>query len=115
MIITSPPVPTSSMYKELSLLKFEDIHKYFLLKFLHFIIYKKPEIFAEDFACYLPNTDYQIRNSRINLPPTRRDEVKGFTVFQCCKLMREISSDLIEPQSAYSLNRKFKLATISRY
>ena len=85
-----PLVSVNSMFKKLNLLKFCDIHKLFLLKFIHFMFYTNPSIFETYFLNLLPTHHYQTRNSRINLPPTRLQIEKNFTIFQVCKLYNEI-------------------------
>ena len=40
-----PLMPTSEMYKTLNLLKFDDVYKYFLLKFIHDVFYRQSDFF----------------------------------------------------------------------
>ena len=55
------------MYKELSLLKFEDIYNYFILKFIHVMQYSDFKIFINNFSKYLPLNNYNTRGDRINI------------------------------------------------
>ena len=110
-----PLVSVNTMYKQLGFLKFKDIFRYFLLKFIHFISYDRFDIFIDNFAVFLPSNQYNIRNNRINLPLIRTNTEKHFTIYQACLLMREIPEDLIVPQSAGTLKKKFKQLCLSRY
>ena len=109
-------VSTSTLYKNLSLLKYNDIYKFFLLKFTHFLLYKRNEIFINIFSNYLPSSNYNTRNSdRINLPNVRTEIEKNFTVFKICELMRELPDDLLLPQHSNTLKNKFKKQILLSY
>ena len=110
-----PLVPTNTMYKNLGLLQFPDIHKYFLLKFIHFIMYEHYDIFIDVFSQYLPNNSHDTRNSRINLPYARADIEKRFTVYQFCNLFREVPEEFLVPQSSYSIKKNFKEFLMRQY
>ena len=45
-----PSIPTNNMYKMLNILKFKDLYNLSLLKFLHFILYKRPKFFEFYFS-----------------------------------------------------------------
>ena len=49
-----PLISTNDLYINLCLLKFKDIHKLFLLKFIHFVYYDRFDIFIKNFAKFLP-------------------------------------------------------------
>ena len=49
-------------------LKFNNIYKLYLLKFLHFCIYTRRDIFNSIFSYLLPEHDYPTRNIWIRLP-----------------------------------------------
>ena len=110
-----PLMPTNSMYKQLEILKFRDIHRYFLLKFFHFIYYERFDIFIKHFETLLPQNNYVTRNSRINLPYVRTNSEKHFTIYQVCKLIRELPENMIQPQSYYVLKKNFKKYALSSY
>ena len=110
-----PLVPTNEMYKSLNLLKFEDIYKYFLLKFVHLVLYGKNDMFDKHLLPLMPRHRYNTRNSRINLPDVRLQIEKQSTVFQMCKLINELPNYLLTPQSKCSLKRQFKNYAISYY
>ena len=110
-----PVIPVNDMYKTLKLLKFEDIYTFFLLKFIHFLLYKRFDLFEEHFSSYLPNNDYAIRNQRINLPLVRTEVEKRFTIFKICYLIRNIPQEFLMPCSLHILKRKFKDFTLSQY
>ena len=92
-----PLMATNDMYRELKLLQFDDIYKYFLLKFVHTALHKNSAILRNYFEHLLPTHSYSTRHSKINLPPTRLEIEKHGTVFQSCKLINEISEDLLLP------------------
>ena len=101
------------MYKSLSLLKFDDIYKYFLLKFLHLSIYKNTEIFNKYNLLPLLTHSYGTRGTRINFPSVPVEVERQFELFQNCKFFNEILSDLLEPQSNCSLKSKYKRSILS--
>ena len=110
-----PLMATSEMYKTLKLLKFDDIYRYFLLKFIHDAFYRKTEIFREYYAPLLPSHSYGTRGIRINLPSIRLEVEKQSTVFQSCKLFNELPCDILEPRSIGVLKAKYRCYAISRY
>ena len=103
------------MYKTLKFLKFEDVYKYFLLKFIHDIFYRQTEFFNEYFAPLLPSHSYGTRGVRINLPSVRLEIGKQSTLFQTCKLVNELPTDLLESQADGTLKKKYKIMVISQY
>ena len=68
-----PLMDTTDMYKQLELLKFYDIYRYFLLRFYHFIVFDRIDVFMNNFSLAFPQSNYNTRNSRINLPKVRTD------------------------------------------
>ena len=75
-----PLTPTIDMYKFLNVLTFDDIHKFFLLKFIHDIFYNNTTIFYKYFTPLLPTHNYGTRGIKINLPYARLDVVKHGTL-----------------------------------
>ena len=114
-VINMPLVPTNEMYKSLNFLKFEDIYKYFLLSFMHFVVRKNDDLFDKYLMPLLPQHPYGTRGTRINLPAVRLQIEKQFTIFQMCKIFNELPQYLIDPQSRQSLKYKFKRYAISQY
>ena len=110
-----PLVPTNDMYKSLKIMKFPDVYKYFLLRFIHHAFYTKPALFREYFEDLFPSHAYRMRVSRINLPSSRLQVEKQFLVHQCCKLYNELPGDLLEPQSESALKLKYKDFVLNRY
>ena len=110
-----PNISTSDMYKELRLLKFEDLYQFNLLKFLHYMLYVNHDLFDKYFSPLLPNHSYSTRNTRINFPGIRLRIERNFTVFRICKLMNEIPEEFLEQQSKNSLKNKFNDYKIDRY
>ena len=86
-------LPTSQLYKELKILKVNDIYRYFMIKFVHFILYQRFDLFIKYFSDYLPQSNYNLRNSVLNLPQIRTEKERFFTIFRCFELIRELPSD----------------------
>ena len=105
------------MYTTLGILKFEDVYSFFILKliFVHYCLYKNTNYFDSYFAKLLPNHFYETRQTRIHYPSVRVDIEKQNTIFQCYKLINYIDNDLLNPQSDYSLKKKFKIAALAKY
>ena len=103
-----PVMHVNDMYKELNILKFDDNYKFHLVKFLHYSMYRNGSIFTKYFAPHLPDHSYNTRNRIINLPGIRLNIERNFTIFQCCKLLNELSDTLIEPQSNTMLRNRFR-------
>ena len=110
-----PMMSVSSMYKSMNLLQFDDIYKYLLLKFLHLVLYKNIELFNEYYVPLLPTHAYNTRKRRINLPAVRLEVERNFTIFQSCKLLNELSDELLEPQSDHSLKVRYRRLALSQY
>ena len=94
-----PMVSTNNMYKVNSLLKFPDLVRFSLLRFLHNIMYVNPEFFDRYFSKYLPHHNYGTRNNRINLPPIRLRIEKQFLIFQLCQMINNLPESFLQPQS----------------
>ena len=103
-----PNIPTNDMYKMLNILKFKDLYNLSLLKFLHFILYKRPELFEFYFSHLLPDHSYSTRNIRIRLPITRLEIEKRSTVFRLCVLINEVHNKFILPKSMIILKKILK-------
>ena len=110
-----PLMPTSDMYRILGILKFEDVHKYFILRFIHTCFYENTRLFEEYFSHLLPDHNYETRNKRINLPAARLDIEKQATIFQCCKLINDIDECFLFPQSKQILKNGFRRHCLSKY
>ena len=110
-----PLMPTNDMFKSLKLLKFEDVYKYFLLKFFHFVLYSDNDMYVKYLLPLMPRHRYNTRNIRINLPDVRLQVEKQSTVFQMCRLVNELPDFLLVPQSKFSLKNKFKNFVMANY
>ena len=110
-----PTAHVNEMYLQLEFLKTKDIYFLNLFKFLHFILYKRIDVFMENFSSHLPNSNYNIRNSIINLPGVRTETEKISTVFNCCKLIKTCDPDFLLPQSLSRLKNKYKATALSSY
>ena len=82
---------------------------------MHFILYERFELFVKYFSHHLPQNNYNLRNSTIDLPQIRTEVERSFTIFKCCELIRELPPDFFSPQSNHSLKRKFNEYILSRY
>ena len=110
-----PLMPTTDMYRVLGILKFDDIYRYFILKFIHMCFYENTHLFNEYSSNFLPDHNYSTRNSKINLPAIRLDIERHSTIFQCCKLINNIDESFLLPQSKYMLKNRFKKYCLSGY
>ena len=110
-----PRMSVNDMYKSLKLLKFDDIYKFHLLKFLHLALYRNHELFNKYYLPLLPTHSYDTRNRRINLPVVRLEIEKQFALFQSCKLLNELPDDLLLPLSNYSIKVKYRHLALSNY
>ena len=106
---------TNTLYKTLDILNYDDTYKLFLLKFIHFCLYQRPDIFQEHFSGLMPNDRYPTRNNKINLPQVRRDNEKQSTIFNCCNVINELDTEFLEFQNKKTLNKRFKLKCINSY
>ena len=83
-----PLMPTNAMYCSLNFLKFEDLYKFNLLKFLHFIMFIDNAVYLKYFTPLLPSHNYNTRNVRINLPAIRIELEKISTIYNICNLIK---------------------------
>ena len=110
-----PDIHSSQLYKELRILKFDDIYKLNLLKFYHFCSYENFDYFLKYFYHLLPQHQYQTRGIRLNLPNVRLDVEKQFVLFECVSLIIEIDENFLVPQSRCRLVKNFKAKCIDAY
>ena len=110
-----PVMHTSDMYKMANMLQYHDIFKFFLLKFIHFLLYDRYDIFEKYFSHLLPRHSYSTRNVKINLPPVRLDIEKQSTLYNCCKVVNELNNCFLQPQSRYKLKQSFKCYCMQNY
>ena len=103
-----PQVSVNDMYRQLGFLKFKDVYRLFILKFVHFILYERFDVFIKYFRNFLPLNNHCTRNNRINLPLIRTNIEKKFTIYQTCLLMRQLPENFIVPQAPGILKKKFK-------
>ena len=85
-----PTAPTTQMYCQLRLLKFPDIHKYFLIKFYRHSLQFQPLLYNTFFRPLIPAHPYRTRNDVLNYPKVRLDVERRGTVFQCAHAFRSI-------------------------
>ena len=110
-----PLLRTDEMYRTLNLLKFDDIYRYFLLRFINDAQYKNIVFYEKYFAPLVPAHRYETRGVKINLPDARLDAEKHGTIFNCCKLINELDESFFVPQSKQKLKKDFKKYCIQRY
>ena len=111
-----PSKPTSEMYKELEMLKLKDIYKYFLLKFLHSVIYgNRSYIFNNYFLELVPTHGHNTRSFKFKYPQVRLEVERHLPVYNCVSLFNGLPDDFIKPQSAMMLKKKFKKLCLDSY
>ena len=74
-----PLVRTNTMYRDLKIFQFNDIYRYFLLKFVHYCFYKNLNFYHKYFVPLLPCHSYSTRNVRILQPQIRLNIEKQST------------------------------------
>ena len=99
----------------MKIFKVRDVYRYFLVKFIHFVLYERFNLFIKYFSNHLPQRHYSLRNTKIDLPPIRTEVERSFTLYKCCELIRDLPSDFILPQTDYHLKKKFKEYVLSRF
>ena len=110
-----PLMPVSEMYKNLGLLKFSDVYKYFMLKFLHVVLYENRKLYDSYFAQYLPSHNYVTRNCSFNIPRLRTEIERLSIVYQCILLSREIPRPFLDNMNKYTMREKFYEYILDRY
>jgi hypothetical protein len=110
-----PLMSTNCMYRALSLLKLEDIHRYFILKFCHYAFFVDTFSYNRFFATLVPTHDYGTRGNRLNFPPVRLEIEKSFIIFQIVKLYNALPDYLTSPMSPLQLKRSFKTHILNTY
>ena len=84
------------------------------MKFIHFILYTRFDLFLDNFSSLLPNNAYSTRN-RINLPNIRTEVERRFIIFKCCEIIRNIPEQLLHQQSNNSLKNKYIKFVLESY
>ena len=111
-----PRISANEMYVRFSLLKYDDVYKYFLLKFYHECRFgAHVEIYRNYFLPLLPASNHNTRSSKYNLPVVRLEVEKQATIFQCIKVINAMPEELLRPQSMISLKNKYRKLTLNRY
>ena len=110
-----PLVHVRDMYREAGMLQYHDIYKFYLLKFAHFLLYNRYDIFDKYFSCLLPRHSYGTRNVRINLPSIRLNIEKQSARYRCCVLINELDECFLQPQSNAQLKRIFRNHCLQNY
>ena len=77
--------------------------------------YRQAYFFNEYYSPLLPSHSYGTRGVRISLPSVRLEIEKQSTLFQTCKLLNELPTELLEPQSTRTLKKIYKHIVISQY
>ena len=110
-----PLTPRSDMYKTLNILQVPDFYRFNLLKFFHFILYNKYQVFLDNFVPLLPIHSYDTRNTKINLPSVRTSIERQFTIFQLCTLINKLPEEYFAPLSKHLLKNEFYKKCIDSY
>ena len=105
------------IFKELSILKFNDIHLLQLGQFMY--SYKSSSLPLKFSNKFLPNSqfhNYNTRNSHALHLPNCRTNVKKFSVFfQGPKFYNSLDSEIINTNSIYSFKKTLKNNIINNY
>ena len=110
-----PLVPTSVTYKKLNIMKLEDVHQFYLLKFILYTSRKNPELYDRYFSSLEPIHDYGTRNPRMNLPFIRTEVERHGTVFQCVEALNKMPLELMNINDPDLFKTRFKKFALSKY
>ena len=110
-----PLVPTSMVYKKLSVLKFEDIYEFNLLKFVIYVSRLNGEIWTNYFAHLEPSHSYNIRNTGLNNPTVRTNVEKSGTIFQCVRALNNLPANLCDLDNIDIFKSRYKQFCFSKY
>ena len=110
-----PLIRTNALYIELGMMKFEDVYRLFLLKFIHFCTYTRFDLFIKYFYDLLPTHNYGTRGIKINLPRVGLDIQKNFTLYRACDLINELDESFLLQQSNFRLKQSFKSLCLHKY
>ena len=111
-----PLMRTNAMYKQLNLLKLNEIYEYFMIKFIHSCIYgNNYNIFEEHFSDLLPHHTYQMRESKMNLPVIRLQLEKFMTKYNFIRLINKLPEEFLIPQSSQRLKFNYKKHALQKY
>ena len=111
-----PSIYINDMYKQLNLLKLNDIYKYFCIKFLHTILYgTRTHLFNIHFLQLLPQHHYNTRGIKLNIPPIRLEIERTLPIYNCVTLINSIPDFLIQPQSSLTLKKNAKKYFLDKY
>ena len=110
-----PLVPISMVYKRLSVLKFEDIYEFNLLKFVTYISRLDGEIWTDDFAHLEPSQRYNARNIGLNNPIVRTNFEKSGKNFQCVRALNSLPANLCDLDNIDIFRSRCKQFCFSKY
>ena len=102
--------PISVVYKRLSVLKFEEIYEFNLLKFVIYISKLNSEIWTAYFAYLEPSHSCNVRSIVLNNPIVRTDVEIDSTIFQCVRALNSLLANLCDLDNVYifkSIHRQF--------
>jgi hypothetical protein len=110
-----PSVGTIDMYRRLEILQYEDVYRYFLLKFIRDAMYGNSDFFDNIYGNLVPNHSYGTRSTRLNVPQVRLDIEKQSTVYQSVAVFNSAPESLLEPSSSHSFKNRYKKAVLDGY
>ena len=105
---------TNEIYSKLNLLKFEDLYKYLLLKFIHSYGHQF-NIFENFLAECLSVHSYSTRNCKLHIPLVTMENGKHMTFYKFIVLFNEVPIDCLLPQSSSKLKKYFRLSCMNKY
>ena len=83
-----PNMSTSIMYKELKILKLNDLYKFNILKFIHRTFHNDNGHLIDTYFSDLLINRENARRQRLRIPDVRLDIERQFTIFQACTIVR---------------------------
>ena len=105
----------NQMYKNLELLKFDDVSDYFLMKFLRRALFDDPNLLSKYFINFIPSHNHNTRLNRFYLPPIRTELERNFTIFRSIELYNKLPTFLTVPMSDFKFKTLFKEYCFNKY
>ena len=113
-----PLMEINEMYKDLNVLKFDDVYCYFLIAFISKnVINKNTDIYNQYFYVLMPNHAHETRHYlSFNIPSVRLEIEKSFVIYQTVKLINELKNNFdIDQLSKFSFKKKYLKFCIDNY
>jgi hypothetical protein len=102
-----PLMHVDEMYDTLRLLQFDEVYKYFLLKFIRDAKFLNTEIYQRYFVPLIPSAIHYTRNQRFNVPSVRLEIEKRSTVYRSVTVFNSVPSKLTEVMCSQTFKKLF--------